>query len=239
METLIKEKKILIIDDEEDILKLLSTVLTKEGFKNIYTAETGNEGLKLFQSIDPDIILLDIMLPDKEGYEVCKKIRVSSMVPILFLSAKSEEMDRILGFALGGDDYITKPFSPKEVSYRVKAHLRRNLINFEQDKLYEKDLSFGSFEINEDKLEIKKNGTILDLKPKELRLFLYMANNPNQIISKEKICDEVWGEDYIGFDNTIMVHIRRLREKIEDNPSKPKYIINVKGLGYKLVVKDD
>lgn len=239
METLIKEKKILIIDDEEDILKLLSTVLTKEGFKNIYTAETGNDGLKLFQSIYPDIILLDIMLPDKEGYEVCKKIRENSMVPILFLSAKSEEMDRILGFALGGDDYITKPFSPKEVSYRVKAHLRRNLINFEQDKKEEKDLSFGSFEINEHKLEIKKNGTILDLKPKELRLFLYMANNPNQIISKEKICDEVWGEDYIGFDNTIMVHIRRLREKIEDNPSSPKYIINVKGLGYKLVVKDD
>lgn len=239
METLIKEKKILIIDDEEDILKLISTVLTKEGFKNIYTVETGNEGLKLFQSINPDIILLDIMLPDKEGYEVCKKIRETSMVPILFLSAKSEEMDRILGFALGGDDYITKPFSPKEVCYRVKAHLRRNLINYEQDKKEEKDLSFSSFEINEDKLEIKKDGTILDLKPKELRLFLYMANNPNQIISKEKICDEVWGEDYIGFDNTIMVHIRRLREKIEDNPSKPKYIINVKGLGYKLVVKDD
>lgn len=134
MERLIKEKKILIIDDEEDILKLLSTVLTKEGFKNIYTAETGNKGLKLFQSVKPEIILLDIMLPDKEGYEVCKKIRENSMVPILFLSAKSEEMDRILGFALGGDDYITKPFSPKEVCYRVKAQLRRNSINFIQEK---------------------------------------------------------------------------------------------------------
>ncbi|WP_432403254.1 response regulator transcription factor [Wukongibacter sp. M2B1] len=235
MENLIKEKKILIIDDEEDILKLLSTVLAKEGFKNIYTAETGETGLDLFNSVKPDIILLDIMLPDKAGYEVCKKIRQTSMVPILFLSARSEEMDRILGFALGGDDYVTKPFSPKEVAYRVKAHLRRNSIDFNE----EKNLSFGSFEINEEKLEVKKNGKILDLKPKELKLFLYMSKHPNQIISKEKICDEVWGEDYIGFDNTIMVHIRRLREKIEANPSKPKYIINVKGLGYKLVVKDD
>ncbi|QEK11832.1 response regulator transcription factor [Crassaminicella thermophila] len=235
METLVKEKKILIVDDEKDILKLLSTVLTKEGFKKIYTAETGEQGLKLFKSLKPDIILLDIMLPDKEGYEVCKKIRESSMVPILFLSAKSEEMDKILGFALGGDDYVTKPFSPKEVAYRVKAHLRKNSINSNEDK----NISFGSFEINEEKLEVKKNGIILDLKPKELKLFLYMAKHPNQIISKERICNEVWGEDYIGFDNTIMVHIRRLREKIEENPSKPKYIINVKGLGYKLVVKDE
>lgn len=235
METSVTEKKILIIDDEEDILKLLSTVLTKEGFKNIYAAETGEKGLELFKSVKPDIILLDIMLPDKEGYEVCKKIRETSMVPILFLSARSEEMDRILGFALGGDDYITKPFSPKEVSYRVKAQLRRSDMNFKEKR----ELSFGPFEINEEKIEIKKNGMIVDLKPKELKLFLYLAKHPNQIISKERICDEVWGEDYIGFDNTIMVHIRRLREKIEDNPSEPKYIINIKGLGYKLRVKDE
>ncbi|MCY6485763.1 response regulator transcription factor [Clostridium aestuarii] len=235
METLVKEKKILIVDDEEDILKLLSTVLIKEGFKNIYTADTGGKGLKLFNSINPDLIILDIMLPDKEGYEVCKKIREKSMVPILFLSAKSEEVDRILGFALGGDDYIVKPFSPKEVAYRIKAHLRRNSIQFNEHKL----LSFGPFEINEEKIEVKKNGMVLELKPKVLKMFLYMAKHPNQIISKERICNEVWGEDYIGFDNTIMVHIRRLREKIEDNPSEPKYIVNVKGLGYKLMVKDE
>ncbi len=235
METIIKQKKILIIDDETDLLNLLSTVLTKEGFKEIYTAENGEDGLDLFQSVRPDLILLDIMLPDKEGYEVCKKIRETSMVPILFLSAKSEELDRILGFALGGDDYITKPFSPKEVAYRVKAQLRRTTINMKE----EKHLSFGPFEINEEKIEVKKNNIVLDLKPKEFKLFVYMTKHLNQIISKERICDEVWGEDYIGFDNTIMVHIRRLREKIEDNPSQPKYIINIKGLGYKLVVKDE
>lgn len=235
METLIKEKKILIIDDEEDILRLLSTVLSKEGFKNIYTAETGVKGLQLFESIKPDIIILDIMLPDKEGYEVCKKIRETSMVPILFLSAKTEEMDRILGFALGGDDYITKPFSPKEVFYRIKAQLRRNIIPVTDNKT----LCFGPFEIKEDEMVILKNGVNLELKPKELKLFLYLAKNANKIISKERICDEVWGEDYIGFDNTIMVHVRRLREKIEDDPSKPKYIINVKGLGYKFNIEGE
>ncbi|WMJ79045.1 MULTISPECIES: response regulator transcription factor [unclassified Sedimentibacter] len=235
MGNVIKEKKILIIDDEEDLLNLLSTVLIKEGFKKIYTAETGEKGLKLFKNVNPDFIILDIMLPDKEGYEICKKIRETSMVPILFLSAKSEELDRILGFALGGDDYVTKPFSPKEVAYRVKAHLKRNMIHFHEKK----GILLGPFEINEEKMEVTKNGVILELKPKELKLFLYMAKHPNKIISKERICDEVWGEDYIGFDNTIMVHIRRLREKIEDNPSKPKHIINVKGLGYKLVVKDE
>jgi len=158
MENQVKNMKILMIDDEEDILKLLSTVLTKEGFKNIYTAETGESGLKLFESIKPDIIILDIMLPDKEGYEVCKKIRETSMVPILFLSARTEEIDRILGFALGGDDYITKPFSPKEVAYRVKAHLRRKEIQLNENKL-----SFGPFEINEKKVEIKKMGLFLTL----------------------------------------------------------------------------
>ena len=233
-ETLIKEKKILIVDDEEDISKLLLTFLSKEGFRNIYTAETGETGLSIFNSINPDIIILDIMLPDKEGYEVCRKIRETSMVPILFLSARTEEMDRILGFALGGDDYITKPFSPKEVSYRIRAQLRRNAVQVNENKV----LSFGPFEINEEKIEIKKNGAILELTAKEGKLFMYMANNLNQIISKERICDAVWGEEYIGFDNTIMVHIRRLREKIEDVPSKPQYIVNVKGLGYKLVVKD-
>jgi len=124
MEMSLSQKRILIIDDEDDILKLLSMVLKKEGFENIYTAEEGESGFTLFKRINPDIVLLDIMLPDEEGYEVCKKIRTISNVPILFMSAKTEEFDRILGFALGGDDYITKPFSTKEVAYRIKAHLR-------------------------------------------------------------------------------------------------------------------
>ena len=238
METSLSKKKILIIDDEEDILKLLSMVLRKEGFENIYTAEDAESGFDLFGRVNPDIILLDIMLPDEEGYEVCKKIRKTSNVPILFISAKTEEIDRVLGFALGGDDYITKPFSTKEVAYRIKAQLRRSGYNDEEENK-NTVLNLGVFQIDEEKIEVRKNGELIELKPKEYKMFLYMAKHPNQIMSKEKLCSEVWGEDYIGFDNTIMVHIRRLREKIEEDASNPKYIVNVKGLGYKFVLKDE
>ncbi|XTR37045.1 response regulator transcription factor [Paraclostridium tenue] len=240
MENTIKEKNILLVDDEVDILKLLSTVLKKEGFKKIYTAETGNEALKIFTNKEIDIVILDIMLPDKEGYDVFKEIRQISQVPVLFLSAKTEEMDRVLGLALGADDYITKPFSPKEVALRIKLNLKKNIIlNSVKEEPKSDKLVFGPFEIDEERIEVKKNGEPIVLKAKEFKMFLYMANHLEQIISKEKFCDEVWGEDFIGFDNTIMVHIRRLREKIEDNPSKPKYIKNIKGLGYKLTLKED
>lgn len=238
METSLSKKKILIIDDEEDILKLLSMVLRKEGFENIYTAEDAESGFDLFGRVNPDIILLDIMLPDEEGYEVCKKIRKISNVPILFISAKTEEIDRVLGFALGGDDYITKPFSTKEVAYRIKAQLRRSGYNDEEENK-NTVLNLGVFQIDEEKIEVRKNGELIELKPKEYKMFLYMGKHPNQIMSKEKLCSEVWGEDYIGFDNTIMVHIRRLRERIEEDASNPKYIVNVKGLGYKFVLKDE
>ena len=238
MERSLSKEKILIIDDEEDILKLLSMVLKKEGFENIYTAEDGVSGFELFRKVNPDIILLDIMLPDEEGYEVCKKIRRISNVPILFISAKTEEIDRVLGFALGGDDYITKPFSTKEVAYRIKAHLRRSNYK-DEEKNKNVILNIGDFQIDEEKIEVRKNGKLIELKPKEYKMFLYLAKHPNQIMSKEKLCSEVWGEEYIGFDNTIMVHIRRLREKVEENPSNPKYIVNIKGLGYKFVLKDE
>ncbi|HHX61453.1 MAG TPA: response regulator transcription factor [Epulopiscium sp.] len=237
MKNLSNSEKILIIDDEEDILKLLSTVLKREGLDNIYTAEDAVSGYALFERVDPDIILLDIMLPDGDGYEICKKIRLTSDVPILFMSAKTEEIDRVLGFALGGDDYITKPFSPKEVAYRVKVNLRRT--NQKDEKNQETIYELGLFKIDEKKIEVRKNGELVELKAKEYNMLLYLAKHPNQILSKEQICFNVWGEDYIGFDNTIMVHIRRLREKIEDDPSNPKHIINIKGLGYKFVIEDE
>ncbi|GAA0092019.1 response regulator transcription factor [Paraclostridium bifermentans] len=240
MESTIKEKNILLVDDEVDILKLLSTVFKKEGFNNIYTAETGSEALDIFKNKNIDIVVLDIMLPDKEGYDVFKEIRAISQVPVLFLSAKTEEMDRLVGLALGADDYITKPFSPKEVVLRVKLNLKKNIIlNSIKEEPESTKLEFGPFEIDEEKIEVKKNGEPLELKAKEFKMFIYMARHLEQIISKEKFCDEVWGDDFIGYDNTIMVHIRRLREKIEDNPSKPKYIKNIKGLGYKLTLKED
>lgn len=231
-------KKVLIVDDEEDILRLLKTVFLKEGIENVYTATTAADGFIQFQEKQPDIVILDIMLPDGEGYEVCKKIRSTSHVPILFLSAKTEEIDKILGLAIGGDDYITKPFSPKEVAYRVKAQFRRSDYQQAEEKV-NPIIKAGPFEFNEEKVELRKNGEIIELKPKELGLFTHLLKHPNQIISKEKLCYHVWGEDFFGFDNTVMVHIRRLREKIEEEPSNPKYVITVKGLGYKLVVKDE
>ncbi|WP_252235440.1 response regulator transcription factor [Clostridium sp. ZS1] len=234
--------KILIVDDEIEILKLLETVLKKEGFNNIYTAKTLKEGLAEFNRVKPELVILDIMLPDGDGYEICKDIRSKSNVPILFLSAKTEELDKILGFAIGGDDYITKPFSPKEVAFRVKAHLRRvnyNNENLNENNTEERIIKFGPYVLNESRAELIKNGKTIELTAKELKILSLLAHNQNQIISKEKLWDKVWGEDYFGFDNTIMVHIRKLREKIEDDSSNPKYILTVRGLGYKLSVKED
>ncbi|MFC0329779.1 response regulator transcription factor [Paenibacillus sepulcri] len=230
--------KVLIVDDEADIVRLLQTVLIKERIGHVYTAATAEEAWLEFQRRQPDIVVLDIMLPDGEGYDVCKKIRSVSNVPIFFLSAKTEEIDKILGFAIGGDDYITKPFSPKEVAYRIKARFRREDFSQEGEKTGHL-IKAGPFEWDEQKVELKKNGMLLELKPKELGLFTYLLKHPNRIISKESLYDHVWGEELFGFDNTVMVHVRRLREKIEDDPSNPRYLVTVKGLGYKLAVKDD
>lgn len=241
----IKKSKILIVDDEVEILNLLKIALKKDGFENIYTAENGKDAMKLFESESIDLGILDVMLPDIEGYDICRIIRKTSNIPILFLSAKGDEVDRVMGLAIRADDYITKPFSLKEVSLRVKIQLKKSLMVNEMKKEIKsvslkgsEIIRVGEFELDEDKIEVKKNGEIINLKPKEYKMFLYMMKHKNQIISKEKFCDYVWGEDFIGFNNTIMVHIRKLREKIEDNPSKPEYIVNVKGLGYKLICKD-
>lgn len=231
-------KKVLIIDDEEAILKLVATVLRKEGIEHVITATTAEDGFAQFQQKQPDLVLLDIMLPDGEGYDVCRQIRAISKVPILFLSAKTEEIDKILGFAIGGDDYITKPFSPKELAYRVKAQLRR-ADYMQPEAVKDTVLTAGPFALNEQKAELLKNGASIELKPKELGLMKYFLQHVNKVISKERLYDAVWGEDFIGIDNTVMVHIRRLREKIEEQPSHPRYLITVKGLGYKLAIEDE
>ncbi|MBU5483775.1 response regulator transcription factor [Clostridium sp. MSJ-11] len=230
----ILDRKILLIDDELELLKLLEAVLKKEGFRRIFKATNGAEGINLCKTEKPDIIVLDIMLPDIEGFEVCKIIREFSICPIIFLSAKSEDVDKILALGLGGDDYVTKPFSPKEVAYRIKAHLRRNMYIKNALLCEKKQLQFGDIGINFTSGEVFKGNDLLNFTAKEYALLCYMAQNPNRILNKQMICDNVWGDDYYGYDNTIMVHIRKLREKLEDDPSHPKYIITVKGLGYKL-----
>ncbi|EMI13220.1 dna-binding response regulator [Bacillus stratosphericus LAMA 585] len=230
------QSKVLIIDDEKEILELIHTVLTREGIDQVLTASTALDGLTQFHQEQPDLIILDIMLPDGEGYDICKQIRDVSHVPIIFLSAKGEESDKIVGLAIGGDDYITKPFSPKEVAYRVKAQLRRS--SYVQPSQAEPVIKKGPFELNEQQAELTKNGAAIELTPKELMLMTYFLQHPNRVISKETLYQTVWGEDFFGSDNTVMVHIRRLREKIEHSPSTPEFLVTVKGLGYKFVVKD-
>ncbi|WP_339229530.1 response regulator transcription factor [Oceanobacillus sp. FSL K6-2867] len=230
--------RILIVDDEQDLCKLMKTTLTKEGFSEIKIAGSIKEGWQKFQDFEPNLVILDVMLPDGEGYDLCKSIRGVSRIPILFLSAKSDEVDKILGLAIGGDDYITKPFSPKEMAYRVKAQLRRAgvyTIEATAKAKAAKATSVGPFEINSDETEVKKDGHLLELTAKEVGLMASFMRNPNQILSKESLFRNVWGQDFYGADNTLMVHIRRLREKIEENPSNPSYILTVKGLGYRFM----
>ncbi|GLF82270.1 response regulator transcription factor [Bacillus safensis] len=230
------QSKVLMIDDEKEILELINTVLTREGIDRVITASTARDGLTKFHQEQPDLVILDIMLPDGEGYDICRQIRETSHVPIIFLSAKGEETDKIVGLAIGGDDYITKPFSPKEVAYRVKAQLRR--LSYLQSSQADPVIKKGPFELNEQQAELKKNGAVIELTPKELLLMTYFLQHPNRIISKETLYQTVWGEEFFGSDNTVMVHIRRLREKIENSPSTPEFLVTVKGLGYKFVVKD-
>lgn len=231
--TRIEQPRILIVDDEADLRNLIQAALKKEGFIQFATAGSVAEGWDAFSNFSPTIALLDVMLPDGDGYELCRKIREVSHIPVLFLSAKSDEVDKILGLAIGGDDYITKPFSPKEVAFRVKAQLRR--LGFMQ-AVPTQDIVCGPFTMNADETEVKKAGVPLDLTAKEIGLMAMFIHNPNRILSKETLFERVWGEDFYGADNTMMVHIRRLRAKIEEDASNPSYIVTVKGLGYKLVV---
>ncbi|WP_026825221.1 MULTISPECIES: response regulator transcription factor [Exiguobacterium] len=227
-----KQPRILIVDDEQDLCMLIQRALEKEGFHEIRTAHTLKDGFDAFETFRPHLAILDVMLPDGEGYQLCQQMRAHSTIPILFLSAKSEEVDKLLGLAIGGDDYITKPFSPKEVAFRVKAQLRR--VSMMEAPMEE--TTVGPFQMNEDETEVYVNGVRLELTAKEVGLLACFLRNPNRILSKETLFTQVWGESFFGSDNTVMVHIRRLREKVEPNPSEPTYIKTVKGLGYRLTV---
>ncbi|MFJ8530845.1 response regulator transcription factor [Bacillus sp. NPDC094106] len=228
-------KKVLIIDDEREILNMLETVLKKEGFMHIYTCTTGEEGVRICQQVQPDLVVLDIMLPGIDGYQVCQQIRQFTFVPIFFLSAKNEELDKMLGFSIGGDDYITKPFSPREVAYKMKAFFRRNQYEHQPQDIYQ----FGDITIDGKQGNVVKEGLALPVTAKEFQILLFLAKHPNQIFSKARLYEGVWGETYLGNDNIMMVHMRHLREKIEVDPSNPKYLITVRGLGYKLYTKGD
>lgn len=226
--------KVLIVDDEQEIGDILETVLKREGFAEVVVVQSGEEALEVLLVFQPDIVLLDIMLRDMDGHEVFKKIKAIKDLPILFISAKTEELDRLLGFALGADDYITKPFSAKEVAFRLKSRLKI----LAPEKPEKTAFYLGSIMLDPIKKEVLKNNDPLVLTAKEFYLLQYFLENPNQILSKEMIIRRVWGQDFEGYDNTISVHIRRLRQKIEDDPSNPDMIKTVIGLGYKLVKEE-
>lgn len=225
--------KIMVVDDEPDILELLEKALRLEGFAQIIKADNGPAAVSACREMQPDVIILDVMLPGMDGYEVCKHIRQFSHCPILFLSSKNDELDKILGLAVGGDDYVTKPFSPKEVAYRVKAQLRR--MEYRQNPQAQPALSAGDLRIEPNGCLVTKGDKAVGLTAREFEILKYLAENKGRVISRERLYEAIWGEDSFGCDNTVMVHIRHLREKVENDPNHPQYIITLKGLGYKLV----
>ena len=233
------DSKILLVDDEKDIADLIEEVLRQDSFKNIKKAYTGMDAVQVCREYQPDVVVLDIMLPDIDGIEVCKQIREFSFCSILFLSSKNDDIDKILGLSCGGDDYITKPFSPREIVYRIKAQLRRQQYQSVMRTDVKGLLTVGELALDRESSRIYKNEKEIDLTGREFLLLSYLMENADKIISKERLYEQVWGEYSSICDNTIMVHIRHIREKIEDTPSTPKQLITIKGLGYKLKKRTD
>lgn len=233
------DRKILLVDDEKDIADLIEEVLRQDSFENIKKVYTGMDAVQVCREYQPDVVVLDIMLPDIGGIEVCKQIREFSFCSILFLSSKNDDIDKILGLSCGGDDYITKPFSPREVVYRIKAQLRRQQYQSVMRTDVKGLLTVGGLALDRESSRIYKNEKEIDLTGREFLLLSYLMENADKIISKERLYEQVWGEYSSICDNTIMVHIRHIREKIEDTPSTPKQLITIKGLGYKLKKRTD
>lgn len=225
-------KKILVVDDEKPIADILRFNLEKEGYE-VSLAHDGEEAVKKALEWDPDLILLDIMLPKKDGFEVLKEVREDKDTPVIMLTAKEEEVDKIQGLEMGADDYITKPFSIRELSARVKANIRRREMVKDNNENEPKNIvKSGNLEIDLNKYEIKKNEKVIELTLREYELLKFMATKPEQVFTREKLLQEVWGYEYYGDIRTVDVTIRRLREKIEDNSSNPQCVITKRGVGY-------
>ena len=241
MENLLRAKPkrtILIVDDERPIVDILVYNLQKEGYETI-EANDGEEGIKLALEKKPDLVLLDIMLPKIDGLSVCKRIRQSLNVPILMLSAKDEEIDKILGLELGADDYVTKPFSVRELMARVKANLRKmdlaseNSVETKPEEEQEANtISVGDLTLNLDKFEVKVRGEVVDLTLREFEVLKYLAKQPGQVITREILLEKVWGYEYYGDIRTVDVTVRRIREKIEKDTSTPKILLTKRSVGY-------
>ncbi len=226
------QSKLLAVDDDPNICELLRLYFEKEGYQ-VKTASDGFEGVSLFKNFDPDLVLLDIMMPRKDGWQVCREIREISAKPIIMITAKNETFDKVLGLELGADDFIVKPFDMKELSARVKAVLRRyNAYSKTED---DEVVRFDQIEISLQKYELKLRGKAIDVPPKELELLYFLARNCNRVFTRDQLLDKVWGYDYLGDSRTIDVHVKRLREKL-DGVSDKWALKTVWGVGYKFEV---
>lgn len=227
-----KKNKILIVEDDQDIRELTSLYLQKKGF-DVRTAENGIIALEIEQEESPELILLDVVLPGMEGFNVCEKLRENTEAPIIFMSCKRSSNDKVRGLNAGGDDYITKPFDLKELEARINANLRRNRFSLQSEQKKSRLLTSGSVSVDLNSFEVYVNEKQVSLYAKELQLLLFFLKNPNQVFSSEQLYNQIWGLDHFGDLKTVSVHIRNLRKKIETDPAKPVYIKTVRGFGYK------
>lgn len=229
-------KTVLIVDDEKPIVDILEYNLKKEGY-NTLIANDGMEAVNIALEQKPNIILLDIMLPKMDGLTVCKKVRTALNIPIIMLTAKEEEIDKILGLELGADDYVTKPFSVRELIARIKANLRKyelsqGAIAETEAKENDRKITIGDLQLDLDKFEVKVRGKKVDLTVREFEVLRYLANQPGQVVSRELLLEKVWGYEYFGDIRTVDVTVRRIREKIEDDTTDPKILVTKRGIGY-------
>lgn len=225
------KEKILVVEDEVEIAHLIRDYLRASSYE-VILAHDGLDGIKKFEEERPDMAILDIMIPGIDGFEVCRRIRSNSPIPILMLSAKKEDTDKILGLGLGADDYVTKPFSPRELIARVQSHLRR-YTELSSQESSTNVLKIGELEIDPTAYTVKVRDEYIPFSVKEFEILYYLARNMNQALSREKIFDNIWGFNEFGDINTVTVHVRKIREKIEEDPSNPTYIETVWGIGYK------
>ncbi len=225
--------KIMVVDDDSNICELLRLYLEKEGFDTVIASD-GAQAVALFDSAKPDLMLLDVMMPRLDGWQVCREIRKKSTCPIIMITAKGEVFDRVLGLELGADDYIVKPFETKEVIARIKAVLRRCGIN---EAKKSREVEYTGLYINMENYELRVNGKVVDTPPKEMELIYHLASNPNRVYTRDQLLDEVWGFEYYGDSRTVDVHVKRLREKL-DGVSDQWTLKTVWGVGYKFEVKD-
>jgi len=224
-------KKILVVDDEKPISDIIKFNLVKEGY-NVVCAFDGDEALKMVYQVNPDLVILDVMLPKLDGFQVCRKIRESFSMPIIMLTAKEEEVDKVLGLELGADDYITKPFGMRELIARVKANLRRIDIAVVPEDTTSRIITSANLSINLERYEVKKDDEVIELTLREFELLKFLSMQENQIFTREQLLKDVWGYEYFGDIRTVDVTVRRLREKVEDDSSSPKFVMTKRGVGY-------